>query len=472
VQRPVRDELDVFFTNRELQAALARLGVFAIDYGNRRSFASSVWFACGYTAEDMDDELFLERLHPDDKTLVQNHVEQLLGGERDHSEVVFRMRKKDDSWVWIAATYSVAHRDENGLPLLYLGHDQDVTAIKQAEHELRQRLVEIESLRQVIADVNTSVDLNETVSLILEHTRRVIPYQRSSVHLLKGDELEVIGCIGFSDRDRVLGTRFPHPAPGNLASKALQSRNPLICNNLPDEFPSFTHFSGDEVTLSWLAMPLIANNEVIGLLALDSTEPQFYTSQHLKLAELFAGHVSLAIEKARMFENIRHLAITDALTGAGNRHSLQMQGPFFFEKAKRDRRRLFALMVDIDFFKKVNDSFGHDVGDLLLKSIADLIRNCLRPYDLFFRYGGEEFLVLLPGCDLRAARQIAERIRQSVESECSEECGGVPNATVSVGLGFLVPKASMALSDLIKIADLALYQAKETGRNRVIELKG
>ncbi len=468
----VQEELDAFFINRNLQASLSRLGVFAIDYANRRSFASSVWFACGYTADEMDDEVFLQRLHPDDRALVQGQVEQLLAGGRDQSEMVFRMRKKDDSWVWIAATYSVTSRNAEGLPILYLGHDQDVTAIKQAEEELRQRLLEIETLRQVIADVNSSLDLHETVSLILEHTRRVIPYQRSSVHLLKKDGLEVIGCIGFADQNLVLGTRFPHPVTGNLASKALQSRSALICNNLPEEFPTFTHFPGDEVTLSWLAMPLIANNEVIGLLALDSTEANFYDDHHLKLAELFAGHVSLAIEKARMFEDVRVMAITDGLTGAGNRHSLQMQGPFFFEKAKRDRRRLFALMVDIDFFKRVNDQYGHDVGDVLLKAVALMIRNCLRPYDLFFRYGGEEFLVLLPDCDHESALNIAERIRHSVESECVEGCAGAPQATVSVGLGSVVPKAAMSLSDLIKVSDLALYEAKETGRNRVVERKG
>lgn len=466
----IRNDINLFFENGRVQKALSDLGVFAIDYSHRRAFSSSLWTACGYTNQDMNDVLFLDILHPDDKDRVSGRLADLMAGREDRCEEVLRMRKADGTWIWVAATYLVVYRDDRGAPLLYVGHDRDVTAIKEAEEDKARRLAEIETLRQVVAEVNSRVDLAETVEMILARSRRVIPYDRGSVQILGSDGLRVIGCTGFADRETILSVRFNHPDPSNPGSFAIQSRSPLLCNAVETEFPRFRQARGEVPTRSWLGIPLIANNEVIGLLALDSEAPGFYTPRHLELAEIFAGHVALAVEKARMFDDVRTMALTDPLTGTGNRHALRLQGPFFLEKAKREQRPILALMIDLDAFKAVNDTFGHDVGDLLLKRTAGLVRSCLRSYDLLFRFGGEEFLVLLPDTDTETAYEIAQRIRRTVETAPPQ--GTAPSPTVSVGLGSLVPTASMALSDLIKVADQALYEAKAGGRNRVVVRHG
>ncbi len=432
-------DIEAFFHNPRIQKSLSGLGLFAIDFANKRAFPSSVWLACGYSSQEMIANLLPDLLHPDDRARVVAASAALFAQKTDHLKEVFRIRNKAGAWVWIATTCAIIYRDDKGTPLLYVGHDQDLTELKSREAESVRRLEEIETLRQVIADVNTSLDLRETVSLILEHTRRVIPYQKSSVQLLEGDELAIVGCMGFDDRQATLALRFPFPISGSPSTIAVQSREPVICNDIARGFPGFLQVPGEEPTRSWLGIPLIANNEVIGLVALDSVVENFYNEQHLRMAQTFAGHVALVVDKARVFERVQSMALNDNLTGVGNRHSLQLHGPFFLEKAKREKTRLIALMVDFDHFKLVNDSFGHDAGDTVLKEGAQVIRSCLRSYDLFIRYGGEEFLILLPESRPEAAWEIAERIRTTV--------------------------FAYRFSSLNR-AHLALYEAKTLGRNQ------
>jgi len=454
----------MLFSSPSLQEPLSALGLFAIDYAGKRAFSSALWTDCGYGDDEILEGWLATVLHPDDRDQVLPGIQKLWDGTSDRFDGVFRLRRKDGDYIWVAATYTVSHRDENGVPILFVGHDQDVTEIKRSEEELKRRLVEIDTLGQVVAEVNSSLDLAETVSLILAHTRRVIPHHKATVQLLEPNALRIIGSIGFADEQAPLALRIPFPEPGSASTRAVQTQKPVICNDVPVDFPHFRRLEGEPEVLSWLGIPLIAGGETIGLLALDSLERGFYDEHHAEMAQILAGHLALAIDQARRFENVRTMALTDLLTGAGNRHALQLQGPFFLEKAKRDGRPLVALMADLDRFKEVNDTHGHDIGDRVLKRAADTIRTCLRGYDLFFRYGGEEFLVLLPDTDLNDALAVAERIRLAMTGRPAQ---GLPQPTISIGLGSLVPRGNQGLSDVIKVADKALYRAKANGRNRI-----
>lgn len=459
-------DIDVLFHNPEVRAALSDLGVWGVDTAVGRNFASNLWLRCGYRADEMDSDFFPSLLHEDDHAAVMHQMGQLRAGKADRFEGTFRMRHRDGSWVWVRARYAVVTRDAEGKPEFYMGHDQDVTDLKNNEAQLAQRLTELETLRQVIADVNTSLDLNETVSLVLNHCRRVIPYQRGSVLRIDGTHLRVMGSMGFTDANAAKTWRFAYPNPQDPATKALQSRQPIICNDMQHGFPGFVQPKDQAPTQSWLGIPLIANNEVMGLLALDSVHPNAYKDRHLEMAQIFAGHVAVAMGKALLHESLRSQALTDALTGIGNRHSLQFSGPYFFEKSRRDKKPLWAMLVDIDHFKGVNDRFGHDVGDVVLQHTAQYIQASVRAYDLICRYGGEEFLVLLPETELDEAVEAAERVRLTIAN--AQANADVPTCTVSIGLGYLAPTACNTLSDLIKIADQALYEAKRQGRNRTV----
>lgn len=169
------------------------------------------------------------------------------------------------------------------------------------------------------------------------------------------------------------------------------------------------------------------------------------------------------------YENSLSLALVDPLTGAFNRRYLDAHLPKLMARSNYMVKPLSTLMIDIDYFKKVNDTYGHDTGDIVLKTVASNIMNSLRPSDLVVRYGGEEFAVIMPETELPAALSIAERVRQRIEklSIGIHNDGEKISATVSIGAATLAESEELTVPDLIKRADEALYKAKEEGRNCV-----
>ncbi|MBL8151257.1 MAG: diguanylate cyclase, partial [Blastocatellia bacterium] len=159
-------------------------------------------------------------------------------------------------------------------------------------------------------------------------------------------------------------------------------------------------------------------------------------------------------------------ATRDPLTGLSNRSYFQNELRKFGSIAMRYNRGFSVMMLDIDFFKRINDTYGHDVGDNVLKMVATILTRHLRSHDVAARFGGEEFVILLPETQLQGAISVAERIRVAVESCNFEPFGCMHQITLSIGIGEF-PTSSTDLDDLIKKADEALYQAKASGRNRV-----
>ncbi len=173
----------------------------------------------------------------------------------------------------------------------------------------------------------------------------------------------------------------------------------------------------------------------------------------------------------RLLENNKHLekmVSIDRLTRVHNRNDYELQVPLEIERANRNKMSFAFLIIDIDDFKKVNDGYGHDVGDRVLRLVAQTVRKSLRKIDLLFRYGGEEFVVLLPGAGSDSARRTAERIRGVVARvEHTAEDGRKVKVTISVG-GCIYPEHAQNESQLFRAADKALYAAKEEGKNRVL----
>ncbi len=165
-------------------------------------------------------------------------------------------------------------------------------------------------------------------------------------------------------------------------------------------------------------------------------------------------------------KKLQELAYYDPLTGLPNRRFFFEHASLIFEEAKRYEKTFSLLVMDIDHFKKINDSYGHDVGDLVLKTFARVLKSLLRHSDVCARFGGEEFVVLLPNTNLEGAKILAERIRSTVAKNPVEHGSNLVLFTVSVGVS-QYRKSVQSIDELIKEADIALYRAKEGGRNRV-----
>jgi diguanylate cyclase (GGDEF)-like protein len=226
----------------------------------------------------------------------------------------------------------------------------------------------------------------------------------------------------------------------------------------------------------FLAVPLRAHKRVCGALFL-TREGETFTARELRLLRIYCNQAAVAIDNAIVYERVENLAATDSLTGLFNRR--YFEGALGRELARADRNSssLALLLLDIDHFKSFNDTYGHAMGDLVLKKVATTLGRCLRQADVLARFGGEEFVVLLPQVSASGALDSAERIRASLEKADIHPGGPRKRVTVSVGLAMFPDNADNADSadsadgavSLLKAADEALYRAKDAGRNRVVK---
>lgn len=190
-----------------------------------------------------------------------------------------------------------------------------------------------------------------------------------------------------------------------------------------------------------------------------------YTREHAEYLAVFAGQAALALANARLFAELQRLATTDPLTGVHNVRRFFELAKVEFDRSLRYRSPLSAIMLDLDRFKLVNDTFGHAAGDEALRMVAAYSRNTLRSMDIFGRYGGEEFVILLPETRLDAAVVVAERLRQQIESAILDTDEGLIRVTISLGVAEL-DQETPRVETLVRRADQALYRAKQAGRNR------
>ncbi len=226
---------------------------------------------------------------------------------------------------------------------------------------------------------------------------------------------------------------------------------------------------------SHACLPMLRNGELVGILNLGSYDPQrFVPGSGTEFLERLAAIVAICLDNCANHQRVRQLGLTDPLTQVNNRRYFDQRLGEEAARVQRHQQPLSCMFLDVDHFKRINDTHGHQAGDRVLQQVAKLIGKQLRHSDILSRYGGEEFVVLLPNTPLDDGREIAERIRQSIASHRfeigSEEA--TLKLTISIGLCCLleIPQGEEPLGhaeSLVACADQAVYQAKETGRNRV-----
>ena len=247
----------------------------------------------------------------------------------------------------------------------------------------------------------------------------------------------------------------------------LDTRQSIFTNDVPNS-PINNYIPYACFLNSLICVPITVGDEVKGIIHLDSMKKGAFSRDDLEFTELLAKEISMAIERSVLYAQVVDSSIKDGLTGCYNRRKFDLDIVAECAHARQNRKQLSILMIDIDWFKKYNDFHGHPKGDELLKKLVNLLLVNLRPSDKVYRYGGEEFVVLLSEAGKVRAAYTAARLRALIEKEpFGGEQKSQPDKSLTVSIGLATyPVDAKDWAGLIEAADIALYEAKHTGRNK------
>jgi diguanylate cyclase (GGDEF)-like protein len=426
---------------------------------------------------------------PDLLSRLPAHLRVLLDQFPIHAAMVLPLRTPRHLLGTLTIWRSVSTRPYTGDDLIFWQDVADLAALAIENARLYadevQRNRQLNALHDATTALLSTLDLEVLLGRILDAAQRAIPdAERGILYLVapRTGRLEVRAISGFGD-PRI---RRAALLQNTQANRSMRERRPLLIRDSLGEDPAAVEerppgaeehppvearapgTEGEELEnlRSEIIAPLILGEEVLGALSLSSSRPFTFDQSDLQLLVSFAATTTAAIHNAMLHTELQKIAITDPLTGLYNRRGLLELGRHEVERFQRFNQPLSAIMLDIDHFKNVNDTYGHPVGDQVLCGLAERCRILIRQVDIIGRYGGEEFSILLPETDLFQASAIAERLRRSVEESPFFTEAGPISITVSLG----VSRAGRSLDSLVTLieqADAALYQAKQNGRNRV-----
>ncbi|MGH2775990.1 MAG: diguanylate cyclase [Actinomycetota bacterium] len=333
--------------------------------------------------------------------------------------------------------------------------DTTITDLESSRDQL-QRAVD-----RVGATLRSTHDMGQILDSILSTASDAVLGDAGSLWLFTGTRDELYPALSRGvDEDALDRLRVGEGIVGLAAERGVtvmlpaEDRGPKPSRNEP-QFP---------VTL---AVPLYSSQRVTGVIVLYREGAVPFDRKDLDTVVFLAEQGGVAIENVLLHEDAQRLSLTDGLTGVWNRRYLQMQFKQTLASANRFDRPFSVLLLDLDNFKDVNDSFGHQRGDEILIEFAQRVSAALREIDTFVRYGGEEFVCLLSETDVSGARTTAEKIRQTISNDPFISVGEEPvSLTVSIGVA-CYPLHGNGYQSLIEAADQALYRAKEEGRDRV-----
>jgi len=309
--------------------------------------------------------------------------------------------------------------------------------------------------------VGSDLDPGILLSRIAELITQLIDAKSCSVMLLDADRKRLLAKAAYGLRTERMHTLSFAVGEG-VAGWVVERGEAALIHDVTTD-PRFVVLSGNQTPIrSMVCVPLLARGERVGVVTATSESADAFDDAALELVKFIATTIALDIENVRL----HRVAVTDPLTGAYNREFLLQRLPAEIDAAVDRDHSLSVAMVDVDHFKAVNDQYGHGIGDVVLAEVARRLRNAIRGGDILVRYGGEEFLVVLPKADAGRAWEVGERMRQRV-CERSFDVGDGVALILRVSVGVAQWRTGENMPDLIERADTALYGAKDRGRNRV-----
>lgn len=444
-RRRVRQELQRFFDlSRDLFCIRGFDGYFKL--------LNSAWERVfGYTREELLAKPFTELIHPDDIEPTKARVKQLTHG-KDTVAFDNRYRTKEGDYRWLRWN-ATAHDG-----LIYAAA-RDITDRRETEVSRARHAEEVALVSQTMDALQSCDTAADAYKVIDRMATQLFPNLSGAVYQLAASRnlLERVAAWGDeSPQQQFVG-------PGDcLALKRgragiTQPDSPLHCQHTED------------LKAPYVCVPMVALNDTMGMLHLrQETDSTPIEEAHLTFAVTIAEHIALTLANLRLRDTLRVQSIRDPLTGLFNRRYLEESLEREIHRSSRNGTPLSVLMLDLDHFKRFNDSFGHDAGDAVLREWGGFLQVRVRFEDIVCRLGGEEFAIVLPDASMESAQDVAARIcgdaRTLTVNHRNQSLGPI---TVSIGVACF-PAHGTSVDTLLHTADQALYRAKSSGRNQVV----
>ncbi len=347
--------------------------------------------------------------------------------------------------------------------------EQKIAVYKKENEEKEAEIKEITSLYTAVKDLSNTIRIEDTMDTIFEILKKLFKYNLKIspddifyILIVKKEyDFIIAKTKGFEEaiikenEKIIIQSILKNISPG----KGIVYKT-LVKQEDNQDFFGFLK--------SFLYIPLYAEKKLFGVLFISASKENIFNEKQLKYFKILSNQFAISLEKAYLYEEVEQMSITDSLTGLYVHRYFQDKLENEIKRASRYNKDLSLVIADIDFFKNINDTYGHITGDYILKTIAVIIKNYTSPVDTVARYGGEEFVIILPDTPKDKAHILAIKIRKEIENYKFKFQNFDIKVTISMGVASY-PQDALTRRALIEKADKALYKAKQEGRNRVVK---
>ena len=333
-------------------------------------------------------------------------------------------------------------------------HIRDLSLLNEINNQMTSTINIEELLRTIAKSLQPVADLN-AVAIIINSSDNPL-YSLNLFKPISKDHFETISRETLTALTSEIGTNIPiSRLKLSLNNRSMMQSLGKTVEPLPDMQTFYLRVKG----------------KILGVVSICTPSGQSLMQREIDIFDTIFGSMGLAVENALLHETMKHQALTDGLTGLYNHRTFQDFLDREILRSVREGRKLSLVIIDIDHFKKINDTYGHPTGDQVLKHVVKDLSESMRPYDIVCRYGGEEFSAILRDVDSQTAFTISERIRMKIESNPYQNGESTIPITVSMGVSSYPEEDINTKPALIESADKALYQAKQGGRNKTVIYK-
>lgn len=346
----------------------------------------------------------------------------------------------------------------------------------RGQQRLSAQTKEHATLLKFTKNLGSKLDLTHRLEATISSAKEIIDFEACFIFLVEpGERRMTVKAVRGYDTE-IIGHSFP--ITNGLLSLIVKNRQDLAFSNTlyaKMETPPILRRKENKIfpdgckirlpSHSFLGLPMQIEDQMIGVVLFSSEKDDAFTTYNRHILKIMCNHVAVSINEAKAHDQVKRLSVTDGLTGLLNHRRFQERLLEMFDLVNRHPAPFSLLMIDIDHFKKVNDTFGHPAGDAVIKKVSSILTKLVRKVDVVARYGGEEFVVLLVKTDSALAFKMAERIRKAIKSNPASWKGEKITTTVSIGISGQ-PEDATRREDFVAYADRALYASKQGGRNR------